>query len=223
VTAAVAGMRWWGAAVPVALLLMTLTVNTGHAADEAAAAPRAVIQTLSRRVLSTLADNKDKLRTAAADVARTIAAIVDPYLDFNIMSEEVLGVAWRRADPRQRARFTQAFHQLLTNDYVAVFKQYDGQSINVTGARWQDEAQDRATVFSDVVSPGEQAVKVEYRIHKSDGQWKIYDVVVDDVSLLINYRVAFDSELQHEDLDALITQIQRKTSAQQSGAQVPAP
>ncbi|NHZ69775.1 MAG: hypothetical protein GWP20_00900 [Thermotogales bacterium] len=80
-------------------------------------------------------------------------------------------------------------------------------TIKLTRVRWDDTAHNRATVLSRIESSGEQPVQVEYRLYFTHGEWKIYDVVVDGISLLINYRETFVSELEREDLNTLISHL----------------
>jgi phospholipid transport system substrate-binding protein len=199
-------------------LLAALASGPVMADGAATATPQATIQKVTVDGLAALRANQDRLRKDPVGVTALIARIVDPYLDFTVMSEEVLGVSWRRADDQQRARFTQAFQQLLADDYVAVVKQYSGQTVKVTGVRWEDAAHDRATVSSQVESPGTQALQVDYRMYHTGAKWKVYDVVVDGVSLLINYREAFASELRHEGLDALISRLEDKVAGDRAAA-----
>lgn len=184
-------------------------------ASSPAMTPRATIQKVIGDVLAMLHTNKEKLPNNPAGVAVLITRIVDPYFDYHLMAEEVLGIAWRRADRQQRARFTQVFHALLVIDYAAAFRQYSDQTIKLTGMRWNDATHDRATVLSKIYHSGEQPIKVDYYLHATQGRWKIYDVMVDGISLLINYRETFVSELQRESLDTLISHLQQKVSSDQ--------
>jgi phospholipid transport system substrate-binding protein len=205
--------------IAIPLWLLVAFAGAPAAADSALpATPQATIRTVTADALAALQDNKAALSRNPAGAAAQIAAIVDPYLDFTIMSEEVLGVGWRRADARQRTRFMEVFKQLLINDYAAVFKQYNGQTLKVTDSRWEDATHDRATVSSRIESPDAQPVQVDYRLFRTSGRWKVYDVVVDGVSLLINYREVFASELQHESLDGLITQLEQKVAVRRPSA-----
>jgi phospholipid transport system substrate-binding protein len=202
--------------VAVALGLLAALVTAPLAAGSAASdTPQATIKAVTGQVLAALRSNQETLRKHPAAVAAQIAKIVDPHLDFTIMSQEALGVGWRRADRRQQVRFTQAFHQLLTADYAAVLKRYRGQTVKLLDVRWEDAARDRAIVSSQLEAPGQQAVEVDYRMYHRGGSWKVYDVVVDGVSLLLNYRQAFASELQHEDLDTLIARLEHKAATDQ--------
>jgi len=204
--------------------LFAVLAGTPALGDDAPpATPQATLQAVTDEAVAALKADKAAASDNTAGVAARIAGIVDPYLDFTIMSEEVLGVGWRRADAQQRNRFMQVFRQLLTDDYAAVIKQYNGQRIEVTDTRWEDAAHDRATVSSRIEQPGEQPVHVDYRMFHTGGRWKVYDVVVEGVSLLIDYRETFAAELQHESLNALITRLEHKVSAQQAapGAAIP--
>jgi phospholipid transport system substrate-binding protein len=206
-------------ALALSIALLAALAGTRALADEAPpATPQATVHAVTAEALAALQANKDVVSKDPAGVAARIAAIVDPYLDFTIMSEEVLGVAWRRADAQQRTRFTQAFKQLLTDDYASVLKQYNGQTIKVLDSRWEDAAHDRATVASRLESPGAPPVQIDYHLFHTGGRWKVYDVVVEGVSLLINYREVFADKLQHESLDALVEQLERKVSTLRSSA-----
>jgi phospholipid transport system substrate-binding protein len=197
--------------VPLGLLVALVTGPVAVAGTTTT--PRATIEKVTGDVLAALQTNKDALRKDPDKVTALVTRIVDPYFDFPFMSREALGIAWRRADAQQRARFTQVFHELLIIDYADVFKRYTDQTIKLTRVRWDDTAHKRATVLSRINSPGEQPVQVDYRLYHTHGEWKIYDVVVDGISLLINYRETFVSELQRENIDTLISRLQQKVAA----------
>ena len=193
-------------------ILVVLGGRPAYADNNEPAAPQAAIHELITKTLTLLDSNPDGMHNDPRGMMARIAEVADPYVDFSRVSEEVLGVGWRRADKQQRARFVKAFRQLLLDDYAAVFKQYTGQTIKITGARWTDDEHHRATVSSLIEKSAEESIKVDYRVYEVDGQWKIYDVVVDGVSLLINYRDVFASELEQGTLDALIAQLEKKVA-----------
>jgi len=203
--------------VAVTLGLLAALVTAPLAAGSGAIdTPQATIRTVTGQVLAALRANQDTMRKDPAAVAAQVAKIVDPHLDFTIMSQEALGVGWRRADQGQRSRFTQAFHQLLTDDFAAALERYSGQTVKLMDVRWEDAAHHRAVVSSQLEGPGKQPVQVDYRMYHTGGSWKVYDVVADGVSLLLNYRQAFASELQHEDLDTLISRLVQKAATSQA-------
>jgi len=196
-----------------------LVAFTAATADNSAApgTPQATIEAVTRQVRAALETHKEALQKNPGQVAAVVAKITDPYLDYTVMSEEALGVAWRRADAQQKARFTKAFHQLLTEDYTATLKQYSGQTVQVTGERWEDAPHHRVLVSSEIQSPGEKPIDVGYRMYYTGGRWKVYDVIVEGTSLLINYRESFAEQLQHESLDTLVSQLEKKVAENQAG------
>lgn len=198
-------------------LFVVFVAGTVFAADPAMT-PQSTIQKVTDDVLALLQANRDKLRKNPVEVATLVARVVNPYFDYHLMSEEALGMAWRRATAQQRLRFTKAFHALLVNDYAAAFKQYTNQTIKLTGMRWNNAAHSRATVLTKIYSPGEQPVKIDYYLHASQGRWKVYDVMIDGISLLINYRETFTDELRHENLDTLISNLQQKVASDKRSA-----
>ena len=205
--------RWWLYNIFVPIGLLTVFVTGSVAATSPAMTPQETIQKVTDDVLAVLQANKDKLRNNSTEVATLITRIVDPYFDYHIMSEEALGMAWRRASAQQRTRFTKAFHELLVIDYAAAFRQYTDQTIKLTGMRWNDGAHNRATVLSKIYSSGEKPIEVDYYLHATQGRWKIYDIKIDGISLLINYRETFATELHKESLDTLIANLQQKIAS----------
>jgi phospholipid transport system substrate-binding protein len=173
--------------------------------------PRALVQSVTGEVLGALRDRDGE---SGGDRAKLVALIenrVLPYFDFRLMAAQVLGYHWRRADEAQREAFTGAFKQLLTNTYAAVFDRYSNQSVEVL------EAQDigtsgRVTVPTHVKTPGEQDIQVDYRLYRHNGKWQVYDVVVDGISLLINYRSEYSRILQQNSLDDLIARLREKNA-----------
>jgi phospholipid transport system substrate-binding protein len=136
---------------------------------------------------------------------------VVPYFDFRLMAGQVLGRYWRSASDEQRTRFTEAFKQLLTNTYAAVFERYVNQTVEVLAAQ-SGGSPDRALVPTNIKTPGEQEIHVDYRVYRNHGKWFVYDVVVDGISLLINYRSEYATFLQQRSLDTLIARLQEKNA-----------
>jgi phospholipid transport system substrate-binding protein len=203
--------------LPVVLLVLALPVHGYGKVGAGVDTPQATVEAVTADVLKTLQANRAVVGREPARVMALIVQDVYPYLDFNIMSREVLGVAWRSADDPLRKRFMQAFRELLTDDYTAALRQFSNQSVKVTGTRWEDAAHQRALVSSTLYSPGEKSVEVDYRLYQDRGTWMIYDVVVDGVSLLINYREEFAAELQNESVATLVSRLEQKVATLRAG------
>jgi len=173
--------------------------------------PIALINTVTASVLDTLRAQRDVIGKDQARLVALIEEKVVPYFDFRLMSAQVLGRHWRTASDTQRGSFTAAFQQLLTNTYAAVFGRYEGQTVDVLGV--QDSGRpERVMVATMVHSPGKPEIRVDYRLYFANGKWQIYDVVVDGISLLINYRSEYGNALAHGSMDNLIARLNKKNA-----------
>jgi phospholipid transport system substrate-binding protein len=189
---------------------ISLVLFTGevYAAEQS---PQDMIQSITTDVL-------EALRTDAGDSRRDPARLVDlmlqsvvPHLDTELMAAQVLGRYWRGASDAQRKQFTEEFKSLLTKTYAAVFRRYANQTVTVLATQ-AGGSSDRAVVPTTIKSAGEQDIRVDYRVRQTRGEWLVYDVVVDGISLLINYRSEYSNFLQRNSLDKLINRLQDKNA-----------
>jgi phospholipid transport system substrate-binding protein len=174
--------------------------------------PQAIVKDVTSEVLTSLRSHHDEYRNDPRQLASLMARTIAPHFDARIMAREALGLRWREATPEQRSRFMAAFKQLMIDDYAMVFRSYSNQHVEFLPAR-AGQHRDYATVSARVVTPGEQAVRVDYRLYRAGSRWLVYDVETDGISLLFNYRNSFAEQLQDESLDALIARIEQKNAA----------
>jgi phospholipid transport system substrate-binding protein len=200
------------ALVLIAVWLM-LAASAVATADES---PQALIRSVTDRVLDTLRTRGDEFDKDRGKLVALIEKEVAPYFDFSLISAQVLGRYWRTASDRQRSEFTAAFRQLLINTYAAVIGRYEGQTVEVTGAQ-AGVNPNRVMVTTLVESPGKPDVSIDYRLYRGGGDWLIYDVVADSVSLLINYRSEYSNVLAHTSMDSLIADLNAKNAKYASG------
>jgi len=118
---------------------------------------------------------------------------IAPAFDFAEMSKRSLGTRWRGRTPEERDRFVPLFRELLENSYIGKIEAYEGEVI-----RYDKETVDGpyAEVKTRVVTRKGQEHPVDYRMHGDGGKWRIYDVVIEGISLVNNYRSQFNSILQ---------------------------
>lgn len=193
--------------------MLMLAVSVTKAAEES---PQVLVRTVTGDVLATLRSQGDVIGKDQAKLVALIEQRVVPYFDFRLMSAQVLGRHWRTASDQQRSGFTAAFQQLLTNTYAAVFGRYEGQTVEVLGT--QDTGKpERVVVSTMLYSPGKPEIRVDYRLYSANGKWRIYDVVVDGISLLINYRSEYASELSRNSMDNLIARLNQKNADFKAG------
>ncbi len=166
--------------------------------------PDALVKSTTDDVLSVIRTNKDK---------RTLRDLAEkkvlPNFDFRTMTQLAVGRYWREANPGQQKSLEDAFRQLLVNTYTASL------AVAATGKETVDvkpaEAKgDEAVVRTLVRSPGRQPMSVDYRMSKQSETWKVYDVIVENLSLVTNYRSTFASEIGRSGIDGLIKALEAK-------------
>jgi phospholipid transport system substrate-binding protein len=179
--------------------------------------PEETVKTVTAEMLTALRSQHAAYKNDPRQMVSLIDRIIVPHFDIRIMAREALGLNWRRATPEQQKRFMAAFRQLLVDDYVNEFRNYSNQDVEflpehaVSGKNY-------ALVSTQVNTPGERPVRVDYRLYRVGSDWRIYDVDIDGISLLFTYRNTFSKELQRETLDALIARMEHKNAAFQFSA-----
>ncbi len=121
----------------------------------------------------------------------------------------MLGKHWRRANAEEREAFTSAFRQLLVRTYTTALLNYSGQEINYLPVRAMAGA-DEVTVHTEVSSAGATPVPINYKLYLVEDEWKVFDVVIDGISLVSNYRSTFSSEIRRRKLAGLIKRLEAR-------------
>ena len=175
-----------------------------------AATPRAEVQATVDQVISTLGDEN------LGDAARRekLASIIRPRFDFRLMSQRVLGYNWRRASETQKQRFIDLFSKLLESTYVSKIEQYTDERVVYGEERIEG---DRALVETRVVTQSTE-IPITYRMIRKDGEWKVYDVVIENVSLVRNYRSTYDEIAREQGMDRLLVRMEEKLAELGSGS-----
>ena len=191
-----------------ALLGLALGAAPAHAADHPA---QAMVEEAVGEALDVLRTRKDEL-VANPDLLRSeIDRIVVPHVDFSTMTKLAVGKHWRRADNDQKRELVEEFQSLLLNTYAGALNQYSGQDIVFDPFR-PESRPDRAVVRSTFEqSGGSQDVPVLYKLRDKDG-WKIYDIEVNNISLVTNYRTAFANEISRGGVSGLIDTLKRRNA-----------
>lgn len=175
--------------------------------------PVEVLRGMSDHVLEiiqqdpSILDDKARLRAIADQV-------VIPNIDFIALSQSVLGVTWRQATPEQREVFEREFRSLLMNSYLNSISRadYQGQSIRYLPLR-NPPTGDRAEVDAEIEQPNGPLIHAQFRMYRRDGAgWKVYDVVVEGVSLVITQRSTFSSIIRDKGLGGLIALLEERNN-----------
>lgn len=187
------------------LLAVLLTVAAGTVAY-ADNSPQDVVQHASDRMIAALKAERAVIKADPTRLYPLVEEIILPHFDFERMSRWVLGKHWRTASDTQKAAFVNEFRALLVRTYATAMAEYRDQEIFYLPFK-AGSAADDATVRSEVRAPGAPPIPVSYSLYLTNNQWKVYDVVIDGVSMVANYRSTFSNEIRQGGLDGLIAKL----------------
>jgi phospholipid transport system substrate-binding protein len=190
-------------------LLAAYFLVAAFSAIAADATPDAMVKSTVEDVLAVIKTNKDKqaLRQLAEQK-------VLPHFDFKHMTQLAMGAAWKQANPAQQAALENSFRTLLVNIYTSALSMSSSgnQTVEIKAGAKQDG--NEATVKTVVKDPGKEPVAIDYHMEKTAEGWKVYDVVVENLSLVTNYRGTFATEVNRSGIDGLIKVLQDKNNTQ---------
>ena len=171
--------------------------------------PDALARSVTDEVLAVLRADKDIHAGNRKKVVDLVETKVLPHFNFVRMTQLAVGRHWREASPEQRKLLVNEFRTLLVQTYAATLTAYRDQAIEYRPLRIQPEDTD-VVVRSLINQPGGKPVTVDYRMQKGDNGWKVYDVVVGDLSLVQSYRGSFNTEVQKGGIDGLVKALTEK-------------
>lgn len=191
-----------------ALLLVLLPIN--RAMSENLLPPQQAIQSASDQLQKRLQDSS--FTKDFKQITQFVNEVIYPHTDFDRISALVLGKLWKTATPEERERFKQEFQTLLVRTYSRAFIEFKEWSVRFLPMQMEPGA-NKVVVKTEVLQPGVQPVGVNYRMFLSNGQWKAYDILIEGVSLVTNYRTTFTNEVQAKgSLAAVIDGLAKRNS-----------
>ena len=149
--------------------------------------PDELVKRVTADVIETIKNDK---QLAAGDRDKALALAEEkilPLVDFKEATRLAVGRAWGQASPEQQERLTQAFRQMLVRSYSNAIEAYKGQTLRVFPSRTPPNAEE-ATVRNQYIRPGGSPISLEYAMRKTPEGWKIYDITVEGISLVLTYR-----------------------------------
>jgi phospholipid transport system substrate-binding protein len=172
-------------------------------------APDVLAKTVTDEVLAIVRADKDIQTGNPRKVHDLVEAKIVPHFNFVRMTQLAMGRNWREANPEQQKRLVEEFRILLVRTYTAAFTQYKNQSVEYRRPRMAAADTD-VVVQSLIKQPNGQPVAVDYAMEKTDRAWKVYNVKIEGVSLIENYRNTFNTEVQKSGIDGLIKSLSDK-------------
>jgi phospholipid transport system substrate-binding protein len=197
------------AAASLPLTLLLLPTQAVRAADT----PDALVKSTTEDVLAVIKKTTDRktLRQLAEQK-------VLPNFDFKEMTRLAVGRSWRDATPEQQKRLEAGFRSLIVNTYTSALSRTAASERKVEVQPLQPGAHDKeVTVHTLVKGGGAQPLAIDYRMENSPQGWKVFDVVVENVSLVTTYRGSFSEEVQRGGIDGLIKTLDEKNRALAQG------
>lgn len=176
-------------------------------------APDALIEKTVQEVIAIIKQDKD----IQAGDQKKILALVDskvlPHFDFERMTQLAVGRPWRTATPEQKQAMVIEFRNILVRTYAKVFSVYRDQVVEIKPVTLAADATE-ATVKTIISKPGTQPIPVNYEMKKADNGWKVYDIFIEGVSMVMSYRGTFTTQIEQNGIDGLIkTLADKNTSA----------
>lgn len=167
-----------------------------------------LVQSVTEKFVSALADPQVKGN------AQAIQAVVDrdvvPHIDFESMTRLTVGKAWKTASEAQQSTLVDEFKSFLLGTYTTALNQYSGQALEFLPFE-AGKREDRAEVRSLFKDPGASSpIPIDYKLHNKKGPWVIYDIKVEQVSLVLGYRSEFGAQIEKGGIDGLIKVLQEK-------------
>jgi len=192
------------------ILSVGLMVGSGAAVAEVSADD--LVKQTAEDVLSTIKNDKDIQAGNQQKIFALAEEKILPNFDFDRVCRMVLGKNWKSASPEQQAVFQKEFRSLLLRTYATALGKYKNQVIEYKPLRAEPGAKN-VSVKTQILQPGGQPITVDYSLVKVDSGWKVYDIVIESVSLVTNYRSQFSNEIRTNGLDSLNKKLAEKNKA----------
>jgi phospholipid transport system substrate-binding protein len=171
--------------------------------------PQELIETTARRLLEALDADRELARKDPARVRNLVDEILLPHFDTDYSARLVLGKHWRTATPEQRQRFIDAFYQSLLRNYGAALAEFTADRMTVLPFRG-DVSSGQASVRTEVKRSNGQRVPVNYTLRATPGGWKAWDVTIEGISYVRNFRNDVGAEVDQTGLPAVIERLEKE-------------
>src|SRR5210317_952506 len=180
------------------VVLSLLGMATVHANPDA----EAVIKTQTELLLNRL-QIEETIHNDDASLESLVVETIGQHVDFSLFSQLVLGKYRKRLTPEEMARFERGLTGVVIKTYAASLAGVSDLKISYLGVQ-KGKKEQRVTVLTAVKSAGNPTVRLDYRLYEKDGQWKVYDVVIEGVSMMMNYRTVLSEKIRSEGIEAVI-------------------
>lgn len=192
------------------LLLASTAVNA------APTPPDQVARETADMILREITTRREELRADPRQLYALVEEKLLPRFDFERISQLTLGKHWKNATPDQRQRFSNAFQRMLVRSYSHALLEYESERIEWAPLRMSPNTRE-VVVRSSVVRKSGPPIPINYNVHLKNNQWLVYDVTIDAISLVTNYRGTFANEINKNGVDSLIARLEQKQASASAG------
>jgi len=193
--------------IMLAYALLFVSVGSQAYATE----PAELIRITSEELLGKFTANRTSYEVDRQSLYDMVRSVAIPHFDFDRMTKIVLGKHYADATVEQRKQFSDEFQTLLLRTYSQALFQYSGEKIKYIPAMpYRNDVIVRAEIDVDAAVP----VRLEYFLGKKDGDWKVFDVRIDGISLVTTFRKSYNTAISRNGLPVLIADLQKKNSIQ---------
>jgi len=187
--------------------LLALALSAVTASPAAAGAPSDQLKAQIDRVLKTLDDPELKKEGKERDRRAAVRKIANDIFDFGETARRSLGRHWQPRTAAERDEFVELFADLLERSYISKVELYGGEKIQYLGDTIEA---DQAKVQTKLLTKGGNEIPIEYRMHRKGDRWLVYDVIIEGVSLIANYRTQFNKIIQTASYQELVKKMKAK-------------
>jgi phospholipid transport system substrate-binding protein len=187
--------------------LMVLALMAGLNTSSVLAAdtpPDVLARATTQEVLAILKQDRDIQNGNQSKVYQLVETKILPIFDFNRMTQLVIGKHWPRATAKQKQNLVTEFRNLMVRTYSSSLMAFNNQTVDFKPMSMKPGDTD-VTVRSEIRQPGGQPIPINYSMYKTSFGWKVYDVTIDGVSLVTNYRSSFSNTIRQDGIDGLIS------------------
>jgi len=184
---------------------------------QVATPPDVLVKNVTLEVIDLIARDREIKAGSRAKLIQVIEAKVLPHFNFASMTALAMGQGWNRATPEQKKRLIEEFKTLLVRTYASALSAYSEQKFDFRPLRAKPTDTD-VTVQVRVLQPGMQPVPIDYSMEKTAANWKVYDVMVGGVSLVVNYRTEFNNAVRNSGIEGLIKELNTKNLSLEAAA-----
>jgi len=185
----------------VAISLLLLCAPTVWA--QSIESPSVLLERTSLQVIKILKDDHELLKKEPERIYKIIDEYILPHLDEVTMAKLALGKNWRKATREQKLAFVKEFKNLLVRTYGKSLVEFSDQRINFFPVKLAEGVK-KTSVKAEVIQPGGPSIPMAYRVRLKNESWKVYDIMIDGISLVTSYRGTFAQEIRKSGMEGLL-------------------